>query len=917
MAKQNLTAELFYSGSWHTVPAYVRNPVSISRERPTGSEPTPFTGSVTLQGIHNPKNPFSTLYGLAGQNTPIRFKLSSDTRFYGEVASWEPGRSIKYDAATGKGDAWTDVTATGILRRLGQGADPLRSAHTRAIIDSTTAPLAHWPLEDPERSTVGASTVAGVAPMRPRTEVRSTLPSGADIPPGGVPVFASGLGPAGSSRLASIENGGSLVGRIPASATTTWTIEWVMTLPVGQTSGAVMAAWEAPGTYTHFIAESLADGKVGVVHYTDAGWASASASGTAYTTRSYFDGIGHHYAYTVAQNGGNYRARLYVDGTLAATSDNFGAAMAGTVGGTPTVAELNPFDTITGDGATAIGQIVVWASEGAPIDTVTPAFGHVGEMAHERIVRLCAQEGIPVTIEGATSQLMGPQPLETLMAIFAEVERTDDGLLFEPRGSYGLVYRCGRERYNRPVALALDFAAYEVAPPLVPVLDDLASRNDVTVKRRDGGSARAVLETGPLSVQEPPDGIGRYTTSVDVNTYTDDVLPHHAYWHLSKGTIDGVRYARVTVDLDASPGLATDAAAVDIGDVITIDNLPEDEHPGLARLTVLGYTETIGSHRRIITYLCIPAATFDVGVYGPNAAQSRYDSATSALIVTVDDNDTAWKMVEASGTGWVTTATHPTRFAAGGADMRIDVGGLTYSCTAISATTPTFIAAGTAAHGNNASVSPGMPAGVQTGDLVLILAAIRNSGVGHPIPPTGYTTLFDQGNFQLFGRYYASGDVAPTINFAGGVANASTSAQMAAFRGAGITVHSQASVLNGSGQDITFPPLGITRAGCLALALGWKQDDWTSVAQSAGWTEIGEPSTTTGDDQGMSWAYVVAGSDVTALMTVTGGAAAISRGAIVALEGGSYDLTVTRLATDKSHAVGAGIRVHDAGRYGL
>lgn len=657
VAKQSLTAELFYGGTWNAVAAYTRDPALINRDRPVGSEPTPSSVSVSLEGIHNPKNPMSPLYSVAGQNTPIRLKLGSDVRFYGEVASWSPQSAIK-------GASWTVIECTGVLRRIGQGTDPVRSALTRAIGLSATPPLAWWPLEDNERSTVAVSPLDGVESMRPITEVNYETSDGIPIQPGGAPKFAEGIATPGVGKVASLINGGTLLGIIPeASTTDEWSMEFVVRFDVDtDLSTEDLALVLADGTYGAFTINAFVgapgfDSGVRVLHGFD------RDSGNEGDARAVFDprdGAPHHIRYTVSQDGADYLARIYLDGNLADTADNFGSAMTGTVG-QPREIEVNPISESGNTMPGAIGQFVFWQSETVPVDTVAAAFGYSGEQAHERFERLCDEEGIPVTIEGSESQPMGPQPIETLAKLFAEIEGTDDGLIFEPRDDYGLVYRTGRERYNRAVVLALDYAAEEVAPPLIPVLDDLSIRNDVTVQHRNGASVQAVLETGALSVLAPPDGVGRYKTQVDVNTFTVDVLANHAGWHLHKGTVDGIRYATVTVILDAVPALATDAAAVDIGDIITIDNLPEEETLTQVRLSVTGYTELIESHKRVITYSCILAETFDVGVYGTDAIVSRYDSAHSTLAASYDDNDTSFSVATAAGHAlWVTGSSSPT-----------------------------------------------------------------------------------------------------------------------------------------------------------------------------------------------------------------------------------------------------------------
>jgi hypothetical protein len=202
-----------------------------------------------------------------------------------------------------------------------------------------------------------------------------------------------------------------------------------------------------------------------------------------------------------------------------------------------------------------------------------------------------------------------------------------------------------------------------------------------------------------------------------------------------------------------------------------------------------------------------------------------------------------------------------------------------------------FVGAGAAVTANNASVTPPIPVisggTPAVGDLMLILASIRNAGAGSPNTPTGWSVVAVTGdNTSIFGRRYQAGDTAPTVTFAGGVLNADTIAQMVVFRSSDIVPASVATAFNGSAQNLFFSPLTITQDGCLVIAAGWKQDDWTSVATIAGMTEIGEPFATAGDDAGQVWDYVIqtARANIAgASFVVTGGAAAISRALTLAL----------------------------------
>lgn len=102
----------------------------------------------------------------------------------------------------------------------------------------------------------------------------------------------------------------------------------------------------------------------------------------------------------------------------------------------------------------------------------------------------------------------------------------------------------------------------------------------------------------------------------------------------------------------------------------------------------------------------------------------------------------------------------------------------------------TFVASGTYAAGNNASVVPGLPSGLVAGDLMILCASIR-SATGSVNFPSGWSgtglTMSDPGAVvfgNIYYRYYQVGDTAPTVTFGGGGTGTTTQAQIFALRGA-------------------------------------------------------------------------------------------------------------------------------------
>ncbi len=198
---------------------------------------------------------------------------------------------------------------------------------------------------------------------------------------------------------------------------------------------------------------------------------------------------------------------------------------------------------------------------------------------------------------------------------------------------------------------------------------------------------------------------------------------------------------------------------------------------------------------------------------------------------------------------------------------------------------------GTATTGNNASVTAGTPSGLLPGDLVLIFAAIRNSGAGKPNKPTGWEQVAENTaqNVRVFGRYWETGDVIPAVSFTGGVANADTYARALKARNVAKDMLANATVAsasNASAQNVTWPALAPPGPGHLLAMLAWKQDDATSLTTPSGWTAQGLTNQTTGDDQLAALYTFLQTTDVDqagGTITVTGGVAAIGSAVAVAL----------------------------------
>lgn len=204
---------------------------------------------------------------------------------------------------------------------------------------------------------------------------------------------------------------------------------------------------------------------------------------------------------------------------------------------------------------------------------------------------------------------------------------------------------------------------------------------------------------------------------------------------------------------------------------------------------------------------------------------------------------------------------------------------------------PSFVGSNSSVAADGANLNPLGPAGAVEGDTIYIFASTRNSGVGTVDVPANWTALAASGNIALIGRVYDGVWSMPTVTFTGDAAGDTNLAFPFALRHVGLSVHNANSQLNGSAQNIAVPVLGITEDHCTFLTMGWKQDDWTSVATLAGQIEILDGSSTLGNDAGHALDYSIqttASNAGTQTFVVTGGAAAISRGMVVALSATAY-----------------------------
>ncbi|WP_393057746.1 hypothetical protein [Streptomyces sp. LN549] len=575
-------------------------------------------------------------------------------RFVGEISAWPP----RWDVS-GK-DVWTPIEAAGILRRMGQGKKALGSTLRRRI--PSFAPLAYWPCEEDDGATLAYSPIAGVTPLRVSQ-------------PGWR--FGQDDTLAGSAALPTVDGGATMDGSVPAPAVTPteWSVHMVYSVDAAPASMSEFLSWRATGTVQRWQIQQMA-GSAHIYGYNSADDLVVDQGVTI--GPDVFEGWQRFHFY-VTQSGGTVTWRLDWN-NIGGPAGGIGSTYSGTVGRVTQISTRFG-STVTG---LRVGHIAV-----IPVATtaayVQADHGFSGETALNRMSRLASEEAAQLDLSwldgdtGLGSERMGPQRPNTLIDLLGEAEETDGGILYERLDRAALVYRDRASLYNQRVALALNYNAKgEVPPPLEPTEDDQKIRNDVTVSRSGGSSGRVVQDTGPLSVNPPPAGVGPYDEAVTLSLYDDTQPQQIAGWRVHLGTVDEARYPTIAVWLHAAPHLVDTVLALDIGDRLQISNPPAWLPPATIDQHIRGYTEVLDQFEWSLIFNCAPAAPWRVGVVG-DAVLGRADTDGSSLASAATSTATTLSVATTSGPVWVTTAAAPADFP-----FAVTIGGEQMTVTAIS-----------------------------------------------------------------------------------------------------------------------------------------------------------------------------------------------------------------------------------------
>ncbi|MEU8362314.1 hypothetical protein AB0C27_40480 [Nonomuraea sp. NPDC048882] len=552
-------------------------------------------------------------------------------RFHGEVSSWPP----RWDL-TGQ-DAHVPIEVAGVLRRVSRDGTVLGSALYRGIINAPGL-IAYWPMEDVQGSTSLAPAMAH-GPL-------SIIGSGLELAAFDAFVASSPLPVLGDAELR---------GNVPAYTDTGVTqIRFLLAVPAagdGNDQGVVTVY--TTGSVRRWEVHYGTGGTLGLRAVAGDGTTLADTGDIAFAV----DGQRLLVAVELVQDGADIDYVLVtVEEGATVGSSTSGTLASHTVGKVGSII-VNPAGGLTG---TTVGHLSVQNALTTVFDLGSQLNGWRSEAAGRRIQRLCEEEGLGFRAVGdldATARL-GAQRPDTLIALLRAAADTDAGMLFEPRDVLGLGYRTRESLYNQVSRLALDYEQHELAEALAPVDDDQSIVNDVTATREGGSSARAVQETGALSVQPPPAGVGRYPQEMTLAVEYDLDLFDQAAWRLHVGTVDEARYPQLAINFAhesfaGDTGLTDDALLLEVGDRVTVANLPPEMPPEAISQLVQGCVEELGNFEHSMVLNCSPASPYEVAVYD---VQGRYESYGTVTAEALDSTETAVDIDTPTGPLWSTLA---------------------------------------------------------------------------------------------------------------------------------------------------------------------------------------------------------------------------------------------------------------------
>ena len=638
--------ELYYNGAWNDHTADVSDEgISITRGRSDESaQVEPARMSLSLKnstGKYSPRNPNSSLYGKIGRNTPCRLWVEHGAaylgsnrhyRFYGEVSEWPQKWGLK-----GAPQARCNIECSGTLRRLGQGASPLRSALYRGISALGSNLVGYFPLEDSE----GSSNLYNALGKQPGRIYGAPTLSGYD-------------GFVASARVPTLQSGRIYLPIQKYTNTNAFQVRFLARIPAATPNNAIICRVTTDNSLGWIDLIYTTGGYLSLQPYTNLGAATTALGPVAFNV----DGRDLRISIEAKKNGTGIDFTLVTLEEGYASGSYFTSNVASATLGSCTAVDFNVAQASLGD--VAVGHVTVEKAITSIFDLSSQLNAFFGETAAARISRLCTENGLTLALVGvsSTTETVGYQKERDLLTLLRDAESTDHGILYEPRSTGGLAYRTLASMYSQTAGARIAYSD-NLLLPFEPIDDDQATRNKVSVSREGGSTSIIEDTTSTLSTQAPPLGVGVYDESVTLSLRTDEQARQQASWLVHVGTVDEARWPQIGLDF-AHPTLLADSSLtrslllLDLGDRLVVDHLPSWLPPFDVDQIVQGYTETITPFSYKIVYSCSPAKPYRVPTYGTSG--DRYSNDSSKLNTACSSTATVLSVKTLNGPLWTTAS---------------------------------------------------------------------------------------------------------------------------------------------------------------------------------------------------------------------------------------------------------------------
>jgi hypothetical protein len=781
-------------------------------------------------------------YPYVRHNVPVRLTVNptdevSRTAFIGFATGWTPS----WEALTGQ-IPWVTLTASGTLRRLAQGAEPVISPIKR-YLTALDHVLAYWPCEVGEHATDIPNAVGGG---------NGTWAGNADLASCSSFPASSALPTTNASGLYRFK-----VDTYTVAATNTQSVRLLLALPETASAPAnnsVLVSLIMRGGTTSRMDLLYGTGSVLTMKaYDTAGATIATDSGTFN-----IDALPGMVSLEFAQSGATmFIAIKYLK--LGSSTYLFSAGSSGTATvGTVSEIWIDAYQTVDNMG---FGHVAVM-DVGSAVDPLTDGVNQINAYDGEtitgdgagRLARVCDENQVALTTYGVTADVLGgtfndyagPQAIATVLDILHDCEDVEQGLLWDGLTT-GLAYTTRRRHENAEALLTIDAAAGQLAPPFGPVDDDQRIRNRWTVNRLNGAEFTVSDDDGPMGTE----AVGVYNDSKTINSYRDRAARDLADWLVHVGTIEGYRYPTLTVNLTATPELSGPVcdlfpgARVDITGLGSVLTAMADE---TVSLTVEGIQHDLNESMWVATLSCSPFEVWRVGEVAAETGDTgefaaRPDTDGSVLASSAALGATSLAVNIPTGPTWTTVADdYPLALSVGGVEVTAT------ACTAAASAggAPT-VSARTTGKNDTAATSHAvtMPGGYAVGDKLLVAFTNDLATVTASTSSTGWSTLITRA--QGSGTNHActvfqktaTGSDGLTVNLSG---SAAVTWAIVAVNGWSGTVEATG---NDGASSTTVTPVVITPSGGTSNYLGIEvvaTDASTTTAQaltqSSGYTNL-------------------------------------------------------------------------------